>query len=118
MIGALLRSAADEAHDQLAPTDFYVAAHRTVFEAMHHLYDNWQPIDTTTVVDRLQRSGHLEVAGGPGFVVGFWDAVPSAANVGYYIGVVAEHSLRRRMLEAARRITEFAPTSTPKSTPS
>ena len=42
-----------------------------------------------------------------GFGVGFWDAVPSAANVGYYIEVVAEHSLRRRMLDAARRVTEF-----------
>jgi len=41
-------------------------------------------------------------------VVGCWDAVPSAANVGYHIGVVAEHSLRRRMLEAAHRITELA----------
>ena len=75
---------------------------------MHHLYNNGQPIDTTAVIDRLHRSGHLETAGGPGFVVGFWDAVPSAANVGYYIAVVAEHSLRRRMLEAARRITELA----------
>ena len=99
---------ADAFFDQLTPADFYVPAHRTVFEAMRRLYNDGQPIDTITVVDRLHRAGHLETVGGPGFVVGFWDAVPSAANVGYYIGVVTEHSLRRRMLDAARQITELA----------
>ena len=110
VIGALLRSrsVADDVFDRLGPADFYVPAHHKIVDAMRGLYDENQPIDTVTVVNRLHRAGHLDAAGGTGFVVGFWDAVPSAANVGYYIGVVAEHSLRRRMLEAARRITELA----------
>ena len=110
MIGALLRSrtAADEVFERLGVDDFYVPAHRTIFAAMQRLYNENQPIDTVTVVDRLHRSGELEAAGGPGFVVGFWDAVPSAANVGYYSGVVEEHSLRRRMLAASNQISELA----------
>lgn len=110
VIGAVLRSdsAADDVFDRLITEDFYVPAHRTIFAAMRRLYDENQPIDTVTVVDRLHRSGDLERAGGPGFVVGFWDAVPSAANVDYYIGVVEEHSLRRGMLDASRRIAELA----------
>lgn len=110
MIGAVLRSsdAADDVFDRLEAADFYVPAHRTIFGSMRRLYDENQPIDTVTVVDRLHRAGELERAGGPGFVVGFWDAVPSAANVGYYIGVVEEHSLRRGMLDASRRIEELA----------
>ncbi len=110
VIGALLRSTtvADDVFDHLGAADFYLPAHRRIFAAMRRLYDDNQPIDTVTVVDRLHRAGRLEGAGGAGFVVGFWDAVPSAANVGYYIRVVAEHSLRRRMLEAAHRITELA----------
>ena len=110
VIGAVLRSsrAADEVFDSLAAEDFYVPAHRTIFEAMRRLYDGNQPIDTVTVVDRLHKAGELERAGGTAFVAGFWDAVPSAANVGYYIKVVEEHSLRRGMLDASRRITELA----------
>ena len=110
MIGAVLRSrtAADEVFDRLGGDDFYVPAHRTIFSAMRRLYDENQPIDTVTVVDQLHRAGELEAAGGPGFVVGFWDAVPSAANVGYYAGVVEEHSLRRRMLAASNQISELA----------
>ena len=110
VIGAMLRSrpAVDEVFDRLVVEDFYVPAHRTIFAAMQRLYDDNQPIDTVTVVDRLHRGGELEAAGGPGFVVGFWDRVPSAANVGYYSGVVEEHSLRRRMLAASNQISELA----------
>ncbi|MDE0170067.1 MAG: replicative DNA helicase [bacterium] len=110
VIGAMLRSrpAADEVFERLTVEDLYVPAHRTIFEAMRRLYDENQPIDTVTVVDRLHRGGELEAAGGPGFVVRFWDAVPSAANVGYYAGVVEEHSLRRRMLDASNQISALA----------
>ena len=110
MIGAMLRSrpAADEVFDRLTAEDFYVPAHRSIVEAMQRLYDDNQPIDTMTVVDQMHRAGELDTAAGPGFVVSFWDAVPSAANVGYYCGVVEEHSLRRRMLAASSQITEFA----------
>ena len=110
ILGAVLRSrsAADEVFDRLVAEDFYVPAHRTIYEAMRRLYDDNQPIDTVTVVDRLHRSGELDRAGGGSFVVGFWDAVPSAANVGYYIEVVEGHALRRGMLEASTRITELA----------
>ena len=110
VIGAVLRSraAADEVFDRLQPDDFYVPAHRTIFGAMLRLHDDNQPIDTVTVIDQLHRTEKLETAGGTSFVAGFWDAVPSAANVGYYTEVVAEHSLRRRMLNASDRITELA----------
>ena len=110
MIGAILRSgsAADEVFDRLIAEDFYVPSHATIFAAMRNLYDGNHPVDTVTVVDRLHRSGDLERAGGTGFVVGFWDAVPSAANIGYYMAVVEEHSLRRGMLAASQRIAELA----------
>ena len=112
VIGAVLRSpsAADDVFDRLSAEDFYVPAHRTIFTAMRRLYAENQPIDTVTVVDRLHRGGELEQAGGTGFVVGFWDAVPSAANVDYYARVVEEHSLRRRMLRASTQIAELAMT--------
>ena len=110
VIGAVLRSqsAADEVFDRLNAEDFYVPAHRTIFGAMRRLYDEGQPIDTVTVVDKLHRGGELDQAGGTSFVVGFWDAVPSAANVDYYARVVEEHALRRGMLAASNQIAELA----------
>jgi len=72
------------------------------------LYDDNQPIDTLTVADRLTRMGNLDKVGGVSSVAVLWDKVPSAANVGYYTEVVAEHAVRRGMLEATRRIGDLA----------
>ena len=71
VIGALLRStsAADDVFDRLSAADFYIPAHHKIVTAMRHLYNENQPIDTVTVVDRLHRTGHLDAAGDAGFVV-------------------------------------------------
>ena len=110
VLGAVLRSqaAADEVVGSLQEADFYVPAHRMIFGAMVRLYDDAQPIDTLTVADRLTRMGNLDKVGGVSRVAVLWDKVPSAANVGYYTEVVAEHAVRRRMLEATRRIGDLA----------
>ena len=110
VLGAVLRSAeaADLVFDGLEAADFYAPQHRMVFTAMRGLYDDHQPIDTMTVSDRMRRAGELEKAGGVGQVARLWDLVPSAANVGYYLDVVAEHSVRRRLAAAAGRVTELA----------
>ena len=110
VLGAVLRSqaAADEVIESLKEGDFYVPAYRMIFGAMVRLYDDSQPIDTLTVTDRLTRMGNLDKVGGIGTVARLWDKVPSAANAGYYTELVAEYAVRRRMLEATRRITEVA----------
>lgn len=110
VLGAVLRSqsAADEVIGRLKESDFYVPAYRMIFGAMVRLYDDNQPIDTLTVADRLTRMGDLDKVGGVGRVAVLWDKVPSAANVGYYTEVVAEHAVRRGMLEATRRIGDLA----------
>ena len=110
VLGAVLRSqaAADEVIEHLKEGDFYVPAYRMIFGAMVRLYDDNQPIDTLTVTDRLTRMGNLDKVGGIGTVARLWDKVPSAANAGYYTELVAEYAVRRRMLEATRRIGEVA----------
>ena len=45
----------DDVFEHLRAEDFYVPAHRMIFGAMRRLYDDNQPIDTVTVVDRLHR---------------------------------------------------------------
>ena len=110
VLGSVLRSkeAADEVFERLKADDFFVPAHQFLFEAMHKLYDQHLPIDVVTVVDQFQRMDILKKAGGPGNVLGVWDAVPSAANVGYYMDIVEEHALRRGMLDASGKVVELA----------
>ena len=39
---------------------FFVKRHKTIFEAMRHLFDSRKPIDTTTLVDELLNSNNAK----------------------------------------------------------
>src|SRR5258705_3371882 len=52
----------------LRADDFYRERHGTIYEAMLALYNESEPVDTLTVVDRLKQSGKLEEIGGAGAV--------------------------------------------------
>lgn len=110
VLGAILRSAgaADDVVAALAPEDFYAPAHQIVFRAITELYESRLPIDPVTISDVLQRSGEGERIGGALFLSDLLDSVPSAANVDYYAGVVAEHASRRSMMRAGAEINQLA----------
>ncbi len=79
---------------------FYDLRHRTLYEHLVSMYDTKQPIDLITVQQRLRDGSQLEAVGGLPYIAGLMDAVPSAANLEYYLGIVREKHLLRRMLQA------------------
>lgn len=109
VLGGMLlsRDAIAEVSEYLGPDDFYRGAHRTVFEACRDLYDRGEPVDPVTVADELQRHGRLDDVGGPLAVMEFVERTPTAANALYYAKIVADHALRRRLIDAGTRITKL-----------
>src|SRR3954452_7415957 len=49
----------------LIPDDFYRPSHGGIYAAMLALYEQNEPVDKLTVVEKLKESGQLEAAGGP-----------------------------------------------------
>lgn len=80
------------------PEMFYDLRHRAVFELLVAMYDRKEPIDPITVHQRLKDSQQLEAVGGVAYLSGLPDAVPSAANLGYYLEIVREKYILRRMI--------------------
>jgi hypothetical protein len=58
-------------------------------------------LDVITVGQRLRDRNLLDSIGGWGYLSSLMDAVPSAANVGYYVDIVREKHLLRRTIAAA-----------------
>lgn len=87
---------------QLTPDSFYVPAHRTVYETMLAMSREGRPIDLLTVTERLQSAGILDRVGGPTALDRLVDATPTAAHAEYYIGIVRDKYLLRRVIETAR----------------
>lgn len=86
--------------------DFYLDGHRKIFEKMIGLTQRSQPIDLVTLKDELQRSGELELAGGPAYLAGLTDGLPRAVNVEHYARIVREKSVLRRLIRVSADVQE------------
>jgi replicative DNA helicase len=77
---------------------FYDLRHQTIFKALSDMYDSREAIDLITLQQRLKDSQLLEQVGGITYLSGLPDTVPSAANLSYYLEIVREKYLLRRMI--------------------
>lgn len=93
------------------PESFYDLRHQTIYSVLAEMYDQRQAIDLITVQQRLKNSQMLEQVGGLAYLASLPDAVPSAANLSYYVDIVREKHLLRKMISACTgvvsRVYEF-----------
>jgi replicative DNA helicase len=109
VLGSMLlsRDAIAEVSEFIGPEDFYRGAHRTMFEAIRALYDRGEPVDPVTLADDLECRGRLGDVGGALAIADLVAKVPTAANALYYARIVADHALRRRLIDVGTEITRL-----------
>jgi replicative DNA helicase len=83
---------------------FYDLKHQTLFQTLVEMYDQKQAIDLITLQQRLKNIQQLENVGGLAYLSSLPDAVPSAANLEYYIDIVLEKYLLRKMIQTCTGI--------------
>ncbi|HAN24663.1 MULTISPECIES: replicative DNA helicase [Microbacterium] len=103
----LSKDAVADVIETLRGVDFYVPKHELIFDAIHSLYAHGEPTDVVAVTDELIKSGDLQRAGGADYLHSLTSIVPTAANAGYYAGIVSERALLRRLVEAGTRIVQM-----------
>ena len=94
------------ASEILIPDDFYRSAHQKIFQTMLRLSDQGKAIDVITVTEELSSHNELEDVGGISYITEIANAVPTAANVGYYAQIVSEKAVLRRLIRVATKIVE------------
>lgn len=106
VLGAILidNNAINHAVENVGAADFFRVAHRMIFEAMIGLNQFNNPIDLITLSDQLNRSGHLEDAGGAAYISQLTDGVPRAVNVQHYAKIVKEKSTLRALIQSANSV--------------
>lgn len=92
---------------KLRPDDFYRPNHQRIYDAILDLYGKGEPADAVTVAAELDRRGILRRVGGGPYLHTLIEMVPTAANAGYYAGIVAEKALLRRLVEAGTRVVQY-----------
>ena len=92
----------------LKPEDFYLGAHRRIFESICALYDAGHPVDIVTVTEELKKSKNLKSVGNASYLQTLIDGVSTAANIAAYANIVRDKALLRKLLDVSTRIIERA----------
>lgn len=80
------------------PIVFYDLRHQTIYELLVEMYDRKEAIDVITVQQRLKDKQQLEAVGGIAYLATLPDMVPSAANLSFYVNIVREKYILRKMI--------------------
>ena len=109
VLGGMLLSkdAIADVVEVIQPNDFYKPAHQSVYDTILDLYARGEPADAVTVAAELDRRKELRRAGGAAYLHTLISTVPTAANAGYYAGIVSEKAILRRLVDAGTRIVQY-----------
>lgn len=87
---------------------FYDLRHRTIYDKCVERWDKQLSIDIITLQQALKDDGTLEGVGGLAYLATLPDAVPSAANLEYYLEIVLKKFALRRLIQAGVDIADKA----------
>ncbi|RNL83203.1 replicative DNA helicase [Halostreptopolyspora alba] len=87
--------------------DFYRPAHQTVFDAIVDLFSRGEPVDAISINAELTKRGEIARVGGAPYLHTLTEAIPTAANAGYYARIVGDRAVLRRLVEVGTRIAQI-----------
>jgi replicative DNA helicase len=90
--------------DEIEAGDFYREAHGATYRAILAQWSAGEPTEMVAIVERLEREGDVDRAGGVAYVAALADDVPSTLNVGHYAKIVRRHAVARRAVDAGRTL--------------
>src|SRR5664279_2968111 len=83
---------------------FYDLRHQTIFSALIQMYDAREAIDVITLQQQLKNKQLLEEVGGIAYLAALPDTVPSSANLSFYLDIVLEKYLLRKMIHTCTEV--------------
>jgi len=94
--------------DIIKPEDFYDPAHKLIFAAIIKLTEEQKPVDLVSLTNILSERGELQAVGGNTYIADLTGAVATASHAKHYAEIIAEKSIRRRLISASEDIVELS----------
>lgn len=104
----LSKGALQKICDELNEDAFYNDANRKIFLVLKELNNASSAIDITIVANKLEEKKILNEVGNIEYLSEVIDSVPSASNVDYYINIIKEKMIGRKIIETATEIANDA----------
>jgi replicative DNA helicase len=103
-IGEVIEKLKDDGQGSPNGSHFYDLRHQTIYETLADMFNTREAIDVITVQQKLKDKQLLEQIGGIAYLSQLQDAVPSAANLSYYLEIVREKFLLRKMISVCTEV--------------
>lgn len=84
--------------------DFYIDAHKVIYDSMIELGNERKPIDMITLTNRLKEKGYLDQVGGVTYLTSITNMIPTTSNVKVYAEIVKKNSTLRKLIKASSDI--------------
>jgi replicative DNA helicase len=106
VLGSMLldEEAVAAAVEKLDAGCFYKDSHRKIFQAISDLYNANKAVDLITLTDALKKENSLDDIGGISYLTSLANAVPTAANINHYSGIVREKYILRTLINNSTKI--------------
>tara|TARA_R100000935_G_scaffold14034_1_gene28265 strand:+ start:34872 stop:36428 length:1557 start_codon:yes stop_codon:yes gene_type:complete len=108
VLGAMMidKKGVDEVIDILSADVFYKQQHQHIFEAIHLLFENSEPVDLLTVASQLKKNSTLEAAGGEFYLVQLTQKVSSSAHIEFHARIILQKYIQRSLIKISNEIIE------------
>jgi len=108
LLGAMLMSgeACASVLNIATAQDFANDNHKIIFDAIKTVRDAGMMADVTTVANKLMDQKNLDRVGGVDYLLSLADAVATVQHVDYYLQILTEKSLLRRLITETTHIAE------------
>ncbi len=90
----------------LQEEDFYSYQHKEIFKAITQCWEKSRSVDIYTITEELENLKVIEEIGGVDYLRDLIDSVVSLSNLKYYIDIVIDQSVLRKMILAIRSIDD------------
>ncbi|NYH52767.1 replicative DNA helicase [Nocardiopsis arvandica] len=109
VLGGMLLSkdAITQVVEIIRSVDFYRPAHQIIYDSIINLFSRGEPVDAISVNAELTKRGEAARAGGALYLHTLTEAIPTAANAGYYAKIVSDRAVLRRLVEVGTRIAQI-----------
>ena len=92
----------------LQQDDFYIIRNQWIWETFTRLHETRSQIDVLTVSSDLEEHNRLTEVGGQSYLLSLVNQTPTALHAEAYAKIVAQNSIRRKMLGAANDLAKLA----------
>ncbi len=110
VLGAMLMctKALSIAASQIDKSAFYKISHQTIFSAIIECTDDGHQPEIIVISDYLKNAGQLEKIGGSLYLREIMEICVTPANIEYYLNVVKDKAVRRKLIAESSRIKTAA----------